>query len=49
MSARNRRIVLARRPQGEPVAADFRLEDVAVPVPAAGEVLLRTRYLSLDP
>jgi NADPH-dependent curcumin reductase len=45
----NRRIVLARRPQGAPVAEDFRLEEVAVPVPAPGEVLLRTRYLSLDP
>ena len=45
----NRRIVLARRPQGEPVAEDFRLEEVAIPKPAADEVLLRTRYLSLDP
>ncbi|HYM42940.1 MAG TPA: NADP-dependent oxidoreductase [Steroidobacteraceae bacterium] len=45
----NRRIVLARRPQGEPAAEDFRLEEVAAPSPAAGEVLLRTRYLSLDP
>jgi hypothetical protein len=51
MSARpaNRRIVLARRPQGVPVAEDFRLEEVPVPVPAAGQVLLRTRFLSLDP
>ncbi len=47
--ARNRRIVLARRPQGTPVPEDFRLEEVAVPVPAAGQVLLRTRFLSLDP
>ncbi|HXZ61060.1 MAG TPA: NADP-dependent oxidoreductase [Steroidobacteraceae bacterium] len=45
----NRRIVLARRPQGAPVAEDFRLEEVPVPVPAAGQVLLRTRFLSLDP
>ena len=45
----NRRIVLARRPQGEPAAEDFRLEEGAAPSPAAGEVLLRTRYLSLDP
>ncbi len=45
----NRRIVLARRPQGAPVPDDFRLE--THPVPAAGPdgVLLRTRYLSLDP
>ncbi len=45
----NRRCVLARRPQGEPAATDFRFEEVPVPVPAAGQVLLRTRYLSLDP
>jgi NADPH-dependent curcumin reductase CurA len=48
-AAVNRRFVLARRPQGEPVATDFRFEEVPVPVPAAGQVLLRTRYLSLDP
>jgi NADPH-dependent curcumin reductase CurA len=44
-----RRIVLARRPQGAPVPEDFRLETHPVPTAAAGEVLLRTRYLSLDP
>jgi NADPH-dependent curcumin reductase len=48
-AAPNRRIVLARRPQGAPTAADFRLETHPVPVPGPGEVLLRTRYLSLDP
>ena len=47
--ALNRRIVLARRPQGAPVAEDFRLEELPVPVPAPGQVLLRTRFLSLDP
>jgi NADPH-dependent curcumin reductase CurA len=45
----NRRILLMRRPQGEPTAEDFRLEEVPVPQPGANEVLLRTRYLSLDP
>jgi len=45
----NRRIVLARRPQGAPVPEDFRLETHPVPSTAPGEVLLRTRYLSLDP
>jgi NADPH-dependent curcumin reductase CurA len=45
----NRRIVLARRPQGAPVPADFRLESGPVPSPGPGQVLLRTRYLSLDP
>ncbi|WP_434030224.1 NADP-dependent oxidoreductase [[Pseudomonas] boreopolis] len=45
----NRRIVLAARPQGLPGARDFRLEQVPVPSPEEGEVLLRTHYLSLDP
>ncbi|HAI47064.1 MAG TPA: NADP-dependent oxidoreductase, partial [Stenotrophomonas sp.] len=45
----NTRIVLASRPQGEPVAANFRLEQVAVPAPGPGQVLLRNRWLSLDP
>jgi len=45
----NRRIVLARRPQGAPTAADFRLELQPLPVPGPGQLLLRTRYLSLDP
>ena len=45
----NRRIVLAARPQGAPTPHDFRLEEAPVPVPAEGQVLLRTVYLSLDP
>jgi NADPH-dependent curcumin reductase CurA len=45
----NRRIVLARRPQGLPVPEDFRLETRPVPGAEAGRVLLRTRFLSLDP
>jgi NADPH-dependent curcumin reductase len=48
-SARNRRIVLAARPKGEPQETDFRLEDAEIPSPGDGEVLLRTLYLSLDP
>jgi NADPH-dependent curcumin reductase CurA len=45
----NRRIVLAQRPQGAPVPADFRLEQAAIPEPADGQLLLQTVYLSLDP
>src|ERR1700716_1855941 len=44
-----KRIVLAARPVGEPKPSDFRVEEFAVPTPAAGEVLLRTIWLSLDP
>ncbi|MDX1736572.1 MAG: NADP-dependent oxidoreductase, partial [Halioglobus sp.] len=45
----NRRIVLASRPVGKPTLDNFRLEEVSVPEPGAGQILLRTRYLSLDP
>ncbi len=44
-----KRIVLASRPHGEPTPANFRLEDYTPPTPGAGEVLLRTIWLSLDP
>jgi NADPH-dependent curcumin reductase len=45
----NRRITLAARPRGRPVREDFRLDTQPVPVPAAGQVLLRTLWLSIDP
>lgn len=45
----NRRIVLAARPDGAPGPEHFRLETVPVEDPAAGEVLVRNRWLSLDP
>jgi NADPH-dependent curcumin reductase CurA len=45
----NRRIVLASRPAGRPTPGNFRLETVACPSPAEGQVLLRILYLSLDP
>ncbi len=44
-----RRIVLARRPPGEPVESDFRLEEVPMPECGPKEVLVRNIYLSLDP
>ncbi len=48
-SKKNTRIVLASRPVGAPTKDNFRLEEIARPVPQQGEVLLRTIYLSLDP
>ena len=45
----NRRVVLASRPAGAPVASNFRIETATVPAPAEGQILLRTVYLSLDP
>lgn len=48
-AGRNRRIVLASRPHGEPTQENFRLEEAEVPEPGPGQMLLRTIYLSLDP
>src|ERR1700736_26636 len=44
-----RQIVLAARPKGRPQLTDFRLEEAAIPTPAAGQLLLEVQYLSLDP
>jgi NADPH-dependent curcumin reductase len=43
------RIVLASRPASDPKATDLRLEEFALPAPDPGEVLLKTKWLSLDP
>ena len=45
----NRQLILAQRPKGEPNANTLRLVESPIPVPAAGQMLLRTEYLSLDP
>lgn len=44
-----RNIVLASRPKGAPTPSNFRLEEGPIPVAKKGQVLVRTRYLSLDP
>src|SRR5713101_3683701 len=44
-----RQIVLAARPSGKPRLTDFRLEEVRIPTPRSGQVLLGVQYLSLDP
>ena len=49
MSQSAKRVVLVSRPVGEPKASDFRIEEAAIPTPGAGQVLLRTIWLSLDP
>jgi len=42
-------IVLASRPSGTPTSKNFRVETGPIPAAADGQVLLRTKYLSLDP
>jgi len=49
MTMAARQIVLAARPKGKPQLTDFRLEETAIPTPAAEQVLLEVQYLSLDP
>ena len=45
----NRQITLAARPEGFPKESDFSLVESPVPSPGAGEVLVRSQWLSLDP
>jgi NADPH-dependent curcumin reductase CurA len=47
--AHNRRLVLAARPRGKADLGAFRLEEAPIPEIGAGEMLLRTLWLSLDP
>jgi hypothetical protein len=45
----NRQIRLAAIPVGIPKESDFQLTEGPIPRPAGGEILVRTRYLSIDP
>ena len=49
MSETCREIVLASRPVGAPVEANFELVERPIPEPGKDEVLVRTIYQSLDP
>ena len=46
---KNKQIILASRPTGMPAMHNFATVDAEVPQPKDGEVLVRTRYLSVDP
>jgi len=46
---KGRRVVLARHVEGQPRVEDFRIETVDVPEPTDGQVLVRNRFLSVDP
>lgn len=45
----NQRYILAERPTGMPDEDHLRLEEAAMPEAGDGQVVLKTRYLSLDP
>ena len=46
---RNRQFLLNARPQGLIKHSDFRLAETEIAEPGAGEVLIRTRYLAVEP
>jgi NADPH-dependent curcumin reductase CurA len=46
---RNRRVTLAARPEGLPSVSDFAVDEIDVASPAAGEVLVRVLWASVDP
>ena len=49
MPTTNRRVLLKRRPAGEPAPTDFEIAEAPLPKPGDGEILVRTIWLSLDP
>ncbi|QGN06577.1 NADP-dependent oxidoreductase [Halorhabdus sp. CBA1104] len=49
MRESNREWIFAQRPDGEPDMESFELQESAVPEPRHGELLVRVRYLSVDP
>ena len=49
MADTNLQVLLRRRPVGAPVPEDFEIVETPVPTPGPGEVLVRARFLSLDP
>lgn len=49
MAAANRKVVLASRPDGNPVPANFRMEQGEVPEPGPGQMLIRIRAISMEP
>ncbi len=49
MTQMRRALLLRRRPTGEPGPEHFEMTETPLPEPAAGQVLLRTIWLSIDP
>ncbi len=45
----NRKIVLKSRPVGKPTAANFEMTEVSIPSIQDGELLLKSKFVSVDP
>src|ERR1700681_1766938 len=48
-SAVNRQVLLRSRPDGIPQAENFEVVETALPEPGEGEVLVRNRFLGVEP
>ncbi|MGE5702050.1 MAG: NADP-dependent oxidoreductase [Clostridia bacterium] len=48
-SKKNRQILLVKRPVGMPTEEHFSFVDAPIPQPEAGQILIKTRYISVDP
>ena len=46
---KNKRVLLAKRPIGEPDDSCFKFEEVDVPELEANQILIKVLWLSLDP
>jgi NADPH-dependent curcumin reductase len=49
MTAINKQVLLANRPEGWVKESDFRIVETPIPAPKAGEILVKNVYMSLDP
>lgn len=49
MTIKNRQVLLASRPKGAPAESDFRLVETELRDAGEGEILVKNRFLSLDP
>lgn len=49
MSDTNRKILLAAHPKGMPKESDFEMAEEAVPEPGDGQVVVKTKWLTVDP
>lgn len=49
MTKTMKQVILRAHPQGEVKAEDFAVEEVAMPTPGPGEILVKILWLSLDP
>jgi NADPH-dependent curcumin reductase len=49
MTIRNKQWLLASRPQGWVQESDFRFQEIELPALQDGEIIVKVRYLSLDP